>query len=73
MSGICKNCKRYKPVNSIEKVGTCEVIVTLPLFPDDMDMRIIHKSVDGFLFERSKVWVGENFGCIHFMDKSHGT
>ena len=62
----CKNCIRFKRLSPIEKLGTCEVVANLHPLPDDADRRIIHYEVMGFPFNKSKVWIGENFGCIYF-------
>lgn len=67
----CKNCARFQRLNPLEKLGGCEVVVKLSFnMPDDADQRIVHQQASDFVnLSKSKVYVGENFGCIHFKSK----
>jgi hypothetical protein len=64
----CKTCSRFKKSHPLDKAGECSIVYPFYNPPEDADSRIGHlevKEVKLFFVNRSKVFVGENFGCIH--------
>ena len=67
MEQICKNCKRFKRINPLSKFGNCEVIFKMSNIPTDASYRIAFEVESiPFNFVEGNVYVGEDFGCIHF-------
>jgi hypothetical protein len=65
---ICNNCKYYKPIDWLQIAGNC----LCPKFHQGYDIDV--PIIDGIIVENDEGWgfrVGENFGCIHFIDKEN--
>lgn len=62
----CKNCKYYVQITNF---GDCKMVVE----SCNDDPRATDDEVDKIIFgvggHYDSVWVGENFGCIHFEEK----
>ena len=72
MKKICKNCKFYKaPGDTLTNEndrGTCncDKLAEIDETEGKLDDRLAYTDYEGYA---SYLWVGENFGCIHFKSK----
>ncbi|MBK6861334.1 MAG: hypothetical protein IPK91_00855 [Saprospiraceae bacterium] len=71
LMGRCKNCNHYCPFSAVHKYGTCALVYANHLTSGDMPFaQIIHIEQESLFFTKSKVYVMEDFGCIHFLKKT---
>ncbi len=67
----CKDCKRFEKIRSNDSFGTCDVVVDMTEYvPKDAQKRIVHHVKESYPYNiKSKVLVGEDFGCKFFIKK----
>lgn len=68
LMGRCKNCEHYAANSTMDRFGNCKKVFIKPYLGSALgqpSQQIIHIERES-IFVKSKVYVMEDFGCIHF-------